>query len=159
MYFEVGINFSENFPDGEWEDAQWYDTNTGTFGACQYGSGMRNCSSARNECQNSPPVATIVSCLSRQGIGWSSTYQGGHHACSCHFGGRNCTDGSHAIDIGFRYLGNRTPSAMISVIQGCGVPVSCRCEPDGGTWVDYACTRPGATHLHCNVATASCGCN
>ena len=114
-------------------------------------------------CSNSPSVQSVLNCLRSGGLDVSpaTTYQGTHSQNSCHFGGRTCTDGSHAIDFGKNAaeLRGLTLVDMKTRIEGCasaGNPVTCYYE-------DSASARlpgpVGANHIHCNVNNASCGCN
>ena len=117
-------------------------------------------------CKDSPAVQTVLSCMAEVGRSVSATtFQGSHAQSSCHFGGKSCSDGSHAIDWGFNAIKakNLTPEIMTVQAEGCGannnVPVSCRCETAGPPSKIVACDDPAANHVHCNVDNAACGCD
>ncbi len=132
----------------------------------------------------SPGVAAIESCVRNNskfsGIGNITTWQG-EHTCnavsgssnygseSCHFGGKFCGDGSHAIDFGknglpagatlkdvYDYASNKNGQ--------CG-PHSVQCFYEIGDYRLPDQSNPGnADHVHCNVDTdgtnepQGCGC-
>ncbi len=135
----------------------------GVPGQVIVGTGLVPCSGS--QCSNSPSVQRLLSNLSSPyNSVTATTFQGAHHQSSCHFGGRACTDGGHAIDWGKNALAAKglNLSGMLQAAQSAaakaGVSASCRCENEGGS-AFLACTDPGANHVHCNVDTASCGCN
>lgn len=116
-----------------------------------------------SQCRNSPSVTKVLSCLSLQNVNVrATTYQGTHRENSCHFGGRACTDGSHAIDWGINALGASriTPEQMMTNINQCAstmrVQANCFYEDAGGNRMSSSF---GANHIHCNVDNAACGCN
>ncbi len=126
---------------------------------------QRSCKGS--ECQNSPQVSGVLSCIASAGKGGvpATTYQGQHSTFSCHFGGRYCgTSGSHAIDWGFNGLraANIKPDDMIDAVNQCavdqGVGAMCRCEAAEGTAI-VDCSDPRANHIHCNINNVTCGCN
>jgi hypothetical protein len=138
------------------------------------GSGGSNqlvsCSDVGSKCATSPQAATILSCMSTaDGIkAAATTFQGTHNitesgGISCHFGGRNCqAEGAHAIDWGKNGLGSVPMQTALDDAVACGasnnIPTACRCESENGTSI-LPCSDPGASHVHCNVDSARCGCN
>lgn len=125
--------------------------------------GMGTC----KNCANSPAVNTVLfgGCLDAR-IRNSVTYTfNGQHTCrvsdgatSCHFGGRTCSDGAHAIDFGRNALasnGLTVPQAegMLKLASCPGI-TTIRCELGAQT---VPCNI--ADHIHVNVANSSCGCN
>ncbi len=132
-------------------------------GGVVIGSGLVPC--VGSQCSNSPSVQRLLSGLpSPYDSVTATTFQGAHHVNSCHFGGRTCTDGGHAIDWGKNALAAKglNLSGMLQAAQSAasksGVSASCRCENEGGS-AFLSCTDPAANHVHCNVDTSSCGCN
>jgi hypothetical protein len=118
----------------------------------------------QNDCKNSPALTAVLGCLNLSGVNIPfTTYQGTHSYYSCHFGGRYCTDGSHAFDMGFNALRSKniTPEQAFQKAIECGgrtYNVQCYYEDEGGrTRKDF--NFAGANHIHCNVNTTSCGCN
>ncbi len=118
-----------------------------------------------SSCSNSPALQAVVTCVANQtGIQTYTTTGGTHNINSCHFGGRYCTDGGHAVDYGFSAIGGLGQAlSFINTINSCGAStghsVSCRCETQGGAQLDPSCTNANDNHIHCNVDNASCGCN
>jgi len=118
----------------------------------------------QNDCKNSPALTAVLGCLNLSGVNIPfTTYQGMHSYYSCHFGGRYCTDGSHAFDMGFNALRSKniTPEQAFQKAVACGgrtYNVQCYYEDEGGrTRKDF--NFEGANHIHCNVNATSCGCN
>ncbi len=125
--------------------------------------GLVPCGTNGEPCQDSPSVQALLSNLpAPYNSVQATTYQGSHHPNSCHFGGRSCTDGSHAIDWGKNAMGSIKLVNMLQAAQTSagqvGVQASCRCEDEGGNNI-LSCSDPSANHVHCNVNIATCGCN
>lgn len=128
------------------------------------GENQRRCNDDFNECRNANLTQQMVNCLEQVGAGWviTSTYSGCHDVNSCHFGGRNCTDGSHAIDMDIsggpitQTLWNflKGQISQCSGITGAGV-VNPRLERGSQTVTDPT----QADHVHMNVFSGACGCN
>jgi hypothetical protein len=116
-----------------------------------------------NSCSESPAVQSVVACINKSTQVTLTTTSGNHAGNSCHFGGRTCTDGGHAIDVGIN--GSRAAGLTLAqskfIVEQCGTttnqPVRCRYEDANGT--AQVPGDPSVNHIHCNVATASCGCN
>jgi len=117
-----------------------------------------------SDCKNSPALTSVLGCLNVAGVNIPfTTYQGTHSYYSCHFGGRYCTDGSHAFDMGFNALKSKniTPEQAFQKAIVCGgktYSVQCYYEDEGGR-IRKNFNFPGANHIHCNVNATSCGCN
>ncbi len=122
--------------------------------------GWATCAST-GQCKNSAAVDYLLANLPApyKGI-TATTYQGEHHLNSCHFGGRTCTDGSHAVDWGKNALSSKglTMQNMIDMAERTGPNAVCRCESANGGAI-VGCENPAANHVHCNVDASGCGCN
>ena len=121
------------------------------------GTGLTNCDPTINRCGvESPALQVFLANLAAPfNIMPRTTTGGAHNPGSCHFGG-TCADGGHAVDFGRNALPTgRTLQDALNAGQTAGG--ACRCELNGGGTV--SCSDPAATHVHCNVNTASCGCN
>ena len=129
-----------------------------------------------SQCVESEGVKEVVACVrDAGGPAPSATIGGTHNIDSCHFGGRLCTDGGHAIDYGINGSAPKTLREVSSMVATCASTtqntVNCFYEnsnpdPDkgetirkDGSGVYYASTDPRVDHLHCNVNAASCGCS
>jgi len=131
----------------------------------------------QNGCTLSAPLSTFLDCVRSEAatptrpvdLGQITTFNGQHSRYSCHFGGRTCKDGSHAVDFGnedaardiFRIGFTCTSRTGVRALGRCEGPVTVR-RPDGSTSTrvaTMACTDPRADHMHFNVANESCGCN
>lgn len=136
--------------------------------ACQSQCQSNTCISSRrcsgNECRNSPGVTAVLSCMSLvENVNVAATtYQGSHSCNSCHFGGRSCTDGSHALDYGRNGLAavGLTLEQAKGKVERCGAStrnsVACFYEDSSSRRLSSSL---GADHIHCNVNNSACGCN
>ncbi len=106
------------------------------------------------------------SCLPAGFQGAVSSITGDQHTCdvaqgfvSCHFGGKSCVDGGHAVDFGWNAgLKNSYPTlwAAQQALQNANCPnvTTIRCEYQGGA-PDASCT--GNNHIHVNIGSCGCG--
>jgi len=127
------------------------------------------CQGSIGGCKDSPALTQFMSCFESMmtaagvNLGGKVTYQGTHHQNSCHFGGRSCTDGSHAVDYGGNGGAPSFPNsaqAVYDAANACGG--TARGEDNAGNIQSgpfNGIGANGATHIHINVANGSCGCN
>lgn len=125
-----------------------------------------NLGAAKNKFNSSPVKALLLgSCLDQRLKDSISATWDGQHTCnitagaaSCHFGGRSCGDGAHAIDFGRNALaakGLTVPQAASMIrLASCPDITTVRCEL-GPREVPCA----DADHIHINVANRACGCS
>ena len=116
-------------------------------------------------CQDSPSLEKVLNCLYSQGpqpFIKTSTSNGTHAPNSCHFGGRTCKDGAHAVDfvdpagdyMTFTHVIN---DAIGKCATQSGVQAFCRCENRNGDILP--CGDATVNHMHCNVDNNDCLCN
>ena len=142
--------------------------------------GGADCEGTVGGCKNSPSLTQFTTCFENQlsglvplGTNNKNTYGDGHRQNSCHYGGRSCTDGSHAVDYpGRPGTGNGKGSftdeeavLINSAINICGSQVGGavgRGEDNAGNILGGPSNGMGndaATHIHINVNNGACGCN
>ncbi|MDP2598451.1 MAG: hypothetical protein Q8P49_01325, partial [Candidatus Liptonbacteria bacterium] len=126
---------------------------------------MGNCNGAG--CTPSPSLNAFLygTCLPAKLKASVGAITGGQHKCdinaqsiSCHFGGRGCTDGGHAVDFPRSRLAASgltvTQAAALLRLATCQGVTTIRCELGSAP---VACDL--ADHIHVNVNNGSCGCN
>lgn len=142
-------------------------TSPSTNATCQQHAADPTHAGAKS-CSDSPGVAKVKGCILANMPKLTAgtnffTYEGKHAGNSCHFGGRDCKDGSHAIDVGVNgaKLNGKTLEQARATAEACAQinkqSISCRYENGNGSTVQYG--DPSMDHIHCNVNTESCRCN
>lgn len=134
----------------------------------------KDCEGTVGGCKDSPALTSFMSCFegelgSQVNLGSSKNTYGDDHATnSCHYGGRSCTDGAHAVDYGGAPGTGKGQGSFSAADAKLIQQAAAKCGAQvGGATVRgedaQSRSRPiegsTTTHIHINVANQSCGCN
>lgn len=142
---------------------------TGSSGTCNSPQSEATTHNEPFPRKNSSELDSLVSCIKSklpgENLGSIFTYDQGHEICnytrgqrtcsscshainSCHYGGRNGSQGAQAVDFGNEAIGDK----IINAANQCGAKsAGARCETAGGQRVP--CNSSGANHVHVNSGT------
>ncbi len=149
-------------------------TGTTTSATCSNTTALAAKYNTPSTAKNDPKLDTLIACIKGKlpGVNFGSefTVDQSHPLCnitrgntecsgtcshtlnSCHYGGKNGTGGSLAVDFGNEKEGDK----IIQAALACGVPsAKARCESSAG--VRVTCSDTSATHVH--ISEASCDAN